>query len=547
MKRLKFIIAVLLVWGTASMLSIAWAQNPATIGSIIYNSSISAYEINSGDNLKDLAVYVNGTGTYTTGSPETTAHDCLGLTFKLTSDIEFSYAGLASGASNFTPIGGEFGNTPFSGTFDGNYHTIRGIRIASTDDCQGLFRSISGATVQNVVLVDASITGGQNVGCIVGYALSGTISNCHIAHNVIVTAGVYGSSALGGIVGLNDGASISGCTSAATITCGDCTACNFYGAIVGANNVGGTIENCLAIAATINASSEVGAIIGSNSGTLTKNYYAGCEVYNEGVPGTVGGTSSGDVNINDDDGAIALDKDKTVTIPLLNSADNTDVIAAIEAIEGNNFNYQLIGRTLIKDGKWNTLCLPFDATLDGATVMELDGENSNLTGGTLTLNFNAVQQIEEKTTLTAGKPYIVKWTSDSPNPSFSKVSIGATTASEVSFTGGKFVGTYGWQEFTEEDKSILFMGDDNMLYYPEAGAQIGAQRAYFQLNTTNPVKSFVLNFGEESALSGVSTLLANRREVGGEATLFTLAGRRVTNSHLPHGIYVSKGKKVFVK
>lgn len=38
----------------------AWAQDPATIGSIQYNSTLGAYKINSTDNLNDLAVYVNG-------------------------------------------------------------------------------------------------------------------------------------------------------------------------------------------------------------------------------------------------------------------------------------------------------------------------------------------------------------------------------------------------------------------------------------------------------------------------------------------------------
>jgi len=36
--------------------STAWAQDPASIGSIRYNNSISAYEINSVANLNDLAV-----------------------------------------------------------------------------------------------------------------------------------------------------------------------------------------------------------------------------------------------------------------------------------------------------------------------------------------------------------------------------------------------------------------------------------------------------------------------------------------------------------
>ena len=72
-------------------------------------------------------------------------------------------------------------------------------------------------------------------------------------------------------------------------------------------------------------------------------------------------------------------------------------------------NVSLYGRTLYRDGYWNTLCLPFSLAsltgtpLEGFTVMELDGTASHLDGdGTLYLNFNSATAIE------AGKPYIVK-------------------------------------------------------------------------------------------------------------------------------------------
>ena len=72
-------------------------------------------------------------------------------------------------------------------------------------------------------------------------------------------------------------------------------------------------------------------------------------------------------------------------------------------------NVSLYGRTLYRDGDWNTLCLPFPlptltgTPLEGFTVMELDGTTSHLDGdGTLYLNFNTATAIE------AGRPYIVK-------------------------------------------------------------------------------------------------------------------------------------------
>ena len=82
--------------------------------------------------------------------------------------------------------------------------------------------------------------------------------------------------------------------------------------------------------------------------------------------------------------------------------------------DGKTRTVKLAGRTLYKDGDWNTICLPFsldadqiaDSPLAGATLMELDGDKSNLNDGTLTLNFT------DATSIQAGKPYLVKWVDD---------------------------------------------------------------------------------------------------------------------------------------
>ena len=75
---------------------------------------------------------------------------------------------------------------------------------------------------------------------------------------------------------------------------------------------------------------------------------------------------------------------------------------------GTASNVQLKGSTIFRDSRWNTLCLPFSldslngTPLEGLTLMELDGANSHLSDGTLTLNFTKADSIE------AGKPYLVR-------------------------------------------------------------------------------------------------------------------------------------------
>ena len=108
--------------------------------------------------------------------------------------------------------------------------------------------------------------------------------------------------------------------------------------------------------------------------------------------------------------------DLTVTlvreVELADNADNTTVINNNEVTT----TVKISGRTLYKDGDWNTLCLPFSMTaeqialspLAGATIKEL-ATSSNLNNGTLTLNF------EDATTIEAGKPYLVKWIPATPD------------------------------------------------------------------------------------------------------------------------------------
>ena len=100
--------------------------------------------------------------------------------------------------------------------------------------------------------------------------------------------------------------------------------------------------------------------------------------------------------------------------PAIVLADDADNGTAIAAANGTTLAAQLNGRTLYRDGDWNTLCLPFNVPnlagtpLAGFTVMELDTETGKYTtdtgfsGGTLTLNF------KDASGIVAGRPYIVK-------------------------------------------------------------------------------------------------------------------------------------------
>ena len=246
---------------------------------------------------------------------------------------------------------------------------------------------------------------------------------------------------------------------------------------------------------------------------------------------------------------------------------NADYIA----IGGDRTKVFLQDRTLYKDGDWNTLCLPFSldaaalaaSPLAGATLMELDvtgiydtdkQTGFDATTGTLYLFF------KNATSITAGRPYIIKWAKANGyvndkvhnvySPVFPNVTIDNNASTEVSFTGGKFKGTYGKISFTEEDRSILLLGAQNKLFYPEAGANLNACRSYFQLNgltvgDSNGVREFKLNFGEENEVSGITnTNFTNDTNEAG--AWYDMQGRKVSKP-TKAGVYIRGGRKVVIK
>ena len=249
---------------------------------------------------------------------------------------------------------------------------------------------------------------------------------------------------------------------------------------------------------------------------------------------------------------------------LLFLADNADNSADISAANGNTRNVVLSGRTLYKDGKWNTLCLPFNFTaaqiaahadFAGAKLMELntDGKNGfDATDGTLYLAF------KEATAIVAGVPYLVKWDAagdDFTSPVFSGVTIDAKASTTVSDADTglqevQMVGCYSPVSVVADDKSILFMGDDNTLYYSAENRNIRSCRAYFSVpyikqNPGAKARAFRLNFGDEEA-TGILEVSADSKEMTDDAW-YSLDGVRLSGKPTQRGIYINNGNKVVIK
>ncbi len=240
-----------------------------------------AYEISTPAQLAKLAELVNEGNT-----------DYNNKHYKLMNDLDLSiYGKNYDSGKGWIPIGNQV-VMPFQGSFDGDGHIIRGLYInRPTANLQGLFGYTSGGTLKNLGVVNANITAASAVGGVVGMLKkTGVVENCYTTGSISGTGDIGG---VGGIVGTVEGP-LKNCYSAsrvhgtqqniggvAGVVKGVVENCYSTGTITGTGNVGGvagsvdttgTVRNCVAINPAVNGTSNVGRVVGSSNGFLSKNY-----------------------------------------------------------------------------------------------------------------------------------------------------------------------------------------------------------------------------------------------------------------------------------
>lgn len=166
---------------------------------------------------EDLGYFIQDDGSYTVYTADgllawnEAAQSDPSLNCALTADINMT-------GKEWTPVGMSIN---YSGTFDGQGHTITGLNISSSSKAVALFGDIGGAgKVMNLQLKDVTYKGGTAMGGI-AHGNNGTITACSVMGTLTNTTN---NGAVGGIAAINSG----------TIT-----ACWFNGTITGGSNVGG--------------------------------------------------------------------------------------------------------------------------------------------------------------------------------------------------------------------------------------------------------------------------------------------------------------------
>ena len=217
--------------------------------------------------------------------------------YKLTKNLDFDQNASYSSTSNKSGWTSGSGWNPigtFTGTFDGEGHTISNLHINRTGTLGaniGLFSQVSG-TIRNVGLVNPNVTGGlaNEVGSLVGQQSGGTIRNCYVSGGS--TTGGNGSD-VGGLVGhqSGSGSTISTCyVKGGSNTAG--AANSDVGGLVGWQQ-GSTIRACYVFNRSLSGGTgvDIGSLIGhvQNNGQTIASY-AGGKNYTKLIGSNAGST-----------------------------------------------------------------------------------------------------------------------------------------------------------------------------------------------------------------------------------------------------------------
>lgn len=255
--------------------------NGSNIRDIIYTWISNAEELNS---LQRVAENLND------------GRDALSYNYILKNDIDAS--GLVNAAnSTYNTIGS--GTKAFTGTFDGDGHTIVGLQAKG-----GIFGKLgSGAVVKNINIASSVFTGKNtdSVGAVAAENNGGSISGISSYGNTIKGSGGY----IGGLVGKNYGG-ISNSNDHSTVIAGADTVA---GGIAGVNGtkagIGGTIDNVQSTSAVTTGvlaefqyASNLGGIVG-------KNEYNINNVSAHGITGKTGNTKTSGGIVGTNEGRIS--------------------------------------------------------------------------------------------------------------------------------------------------------------------------------------------------------------------------------------------------
>ncbi len=189
--------------------------------------------------------------------------------FKQTADIDASSSSTWASGAGFLPIGNYY--TKFTGTYDGNGHTISGIYInRPSTQYIGLFGFTNNSTIKNLGVTNVNFVGSVFVAGLIGDADGGSIiSYCFTSGTVTSTSTLAARS--GGLIGaiMNGSPSVSDCYSIASVIGNS----SYVGGLIGLILSAPTVNYCYSTG-LVSGPTPVGGLIGAKgSGTISNSFW----------------------------------------------------------------------------------------------------------------------------------------------------------------------------------------------------------------------------------------------------------------------------------
>ena len=172
--------------------------------------------------------------------------------------------GTLTAGTAWEPVGTEK-EAKFTGTFEGNNHTIRGVYVKKEGNFAGIFGNSD--TIQNLTVLNSYIeaTGGC-AGGIVAAVREGNLVNCHNKNTIVVAK----SKVTGGVAGQSTGAKVQQCTNSGEIISKAEKASGVAGGIVGLITAGTSVSDCKNFGKINSRGAKNGGIVGQSEGNIEK-------------------------------------------------------------------------------------------------------------------------------------------------------------------------------------------------------------------------------------------------------------------------------------
>jgi len=275
MKKLNSLFILLIISLSAICQTVFWDGSTAT--------SFGTQEANAGESesnpiLISTPSQLRYLASLVANATLATADAWKGKCYKMTADFDldnrsFSAGRIGLAAGNTGTYNTSTSSRPFTGTFDGNGHTISNMNMVINGSFVALFPYLSGATVKNLNLLSGIVSGINQVGGLFSIADNSTISNCYSGCNVnasgIIAGGV--AACAFGTTSITDSYNSGRVNSNSTST-------NMVGGLIGQSgktdgSSAVTITNCYNRGNVVGFNGNIGGLIGyAENLTMTKSY-----------------------------------------------------------------------------------------------------------------------------------------------------------------------------------------------------------------------------------------------------------------------------------